>query len=440
MNFEKKIIKSIQQNLNNSISTFLYYRHLQQNYYNNNTTNVSNDAQKNQLKDLYIYLGVLAGIITFILLGYSIYKKCMEKRALREIDLENQNMELFQNSLSIRNGSSREMHNRPYSFNSPNYNYNNEIIHNMQNDDNSFEINHEERMENIRKKYGNSLLIKILLKKQIKEVVYNQALGEEFGDNCTICMDSFSINIIIYQTPCEHFFHKACFDKYLRGVKSTDKLTCPNCNQNLLICKKFLKLRLKTEKVKIDKKDINKIREKENKFDKDKIKYLEINNEEIKNNNSVMTNKNNENENNVSDSPYDIIVVKKKFQKHKDDNSHKSCKTNSDVKVENNSNKDLNANNNNNIYIPEKESKKKNIIITQNDIKEKNKDNNMKEQENIINGQNNTIINLNKKKIGFSGNGKDSKSSNSKELSSEREIFYKRATFKGLLSTPKKEN
>ena len=95
------------------------------------------DAQKNQLKDLYIYLGVLAGIIIFILVGYSFYKKCMEKKALREIEQENINMELFQNSISIRNGPSQEMH-RPYSFNNPNHNYNSDIIHNFQNNDNSF--------------------------------------------------------------------------------------------------------------------------------------------------------------------------------------------------------------------------------------------------------------------------------------------------------------
>ena len=437
MNFEYKIIKNIRQNLNNSINSFLYYRHLQLN--NNDTTKISMDAQKSQLKDLYIYLGVLAGLIIFILVGYSCYKKYMEKKALREIEQENLNMELFQNSLSMRNGPSQEMQ-RPYSFNSPNHNYNNEIIHNMQNNDNSFEFNHEERMENIRKRYGNSLLIKILLKKQIKEVVYNQALGEEIGDNCTICMENFSINIIICQTPCEHLFHKTCFDKYLKGIKSTDKLTCPNCNQNLLISKKYLKLRLKPEKVKIDKKDINKINEKENKFGKNNIKFEEINSEENKNNNSAMTNKNNENDNNLSNNPYEIIVVKKKIQKYKDDNSNKNSKVNSDIKGENNSNKDVNVNNNNNIYIPGNQSNnKKNCIIIDNGEKKQNKDNNVKEPPHIINGQNNKMIHLNKKKIELPSNGKEFRSSNSKELSSERQVIYKKTSFKGLLSTSKQE-
>ena len=437
MNFDNKIIKNIQQNLNNSINIFLYFRHLQ--LHSNDTTKMSLDAQKKQLKDLYIYLGVLAALIIFILVGYSIYKKYMEKKALREIEQENLNMELFQNSLSIRNGPSQEMQ-RPYSFNSPNHNYNNEIIHNIQDNDNSFEFNHEERMENIRKRYGNSLLIKILLKKQIKEVVYNQSLAEEFGDNCTICMDNFSINKIIYQTPCEHLFHKTCFDKYLKGIKSTDKLTCPNCNQNLLICKKFLKSRLKTEKVKIDKKDINKIREKENKFDKDNIKYEEIDNDENKNknNNSAMTNKNNENDNNLSNNPYEIIVIKKKYQKYKDDNSKRNSKVNTDIKGENNSNKDMKVNNNN-IYNPENQNNKKNCIIIENGEKKQNKDNKIEEPPNNINDQNNKMIHLNKKKIGFPRNGKES-SSYSKELSSERHVIYKKTTFKGLLSTSKQEN
>ena len=42
MNFDNKIIKNIQYNLNNSISTFLNYRHLQLN--NNDTTKIIMEA------------------------------------------------------------------------------------------------------------------------------------------------------------------------------------------------------------------------------------------------------------------------------------------------------------------------------------------------------------------------------------------------------------
>ena len=96
---------------------------------------------------------------------------------------------------------------------------------------------------------------------------------------------------------------------------------------------------------------------------------------------------------------------------------------------------------NNNIYIPENQSNKnKNCIIIENEEKKQNKDNNKEELSIIINGQNNKMIHLNKKKIGFSCNGKESSSINSKELFSEREIIYKKTTFKGLLSTSKQEN
>ena len=64
----------------------------------------------------------------------------------------------------------------------------------------------------------------------------------------------------------------------------------------------------------------------------------------------------------------------------------------------------------------------------------------MKEPSHSINGQNNKMIHLNKKKIGFPYNGKESSSSYSKELSSERQAIYKKATLKGLLSTSKQEN
>ena len=67
-------------------------------------------------------------------------------------------------------------------------------------------------------------------------------MGLEYGDNCTICVNNFIDNMEIYRTPCEHIFHKDCFNKYLKKINKKNKLICPNCNQNLLINKKFLKL------------------------------------------------------------------------------------------------------------------------------------------------------------------------------------------------------
>ena len=49
------------------------------------------------------------------------------------------------------------------------------------------------------------------------------------------------------------------------------------------------------------------------------------------------------------------------------------------------------------------------------------------------------MIHFNKKKIGVPCNRKES-SSYSKELNSERQVIYKKTTFKGLLSSSKQEN
>ena len=294
MNYSKiittNIIFILRQLNNEETSTF------------NKTSN--NDTQKEQLRDLYIYIAVLVVIIISILGGYALYRKCVEKRALQEIEREYQLMIMnLLNSASSQLSSSHE-DKRPHSYNNinPNYiqNYINEI--GIQNNDNSIDFNYEERMEKIRKKFGNSIVIKCLLKKQIEEIQYTKNIGEDIGDICTICMENFVEHILISKTPCEHIFHKKCFDTYLKGVQKKDKLLCPNCNQNLLINKKYLKLRTKTKMIEIKQKINNNkdIKESENNF---------------KNKNSIMTNKNEENI--VSSDNNEIIFIKKRNSKGK---------------------------------------------------------------------------------------------------------------------------
>ena len=228
---------------------------------------------KKQITELLIYLTILFSIIIVILLGYSLYKKYLENKALREILRENANYENIQNSISAASQDERNI----YSFNYKIYDKNNKYIgselesNNTVN--NSFDYNHEERLEKIRKKYGNKMIIKILIKQYIEKVIYNKNLGLEYGDNCTICVNNFLENIEIYRTHCEHIFHKECLNKYLKKVSKKNKLTCPNCNQNLLINKKFLKHRNENEKIKIKNKKIN-----------IKIQNLNININQIQNN------------------------------------------------------------------------------------------------------------------------------------------------------------
>ena len=231
------------------------------------------ENQKKQITELLIYLTILFSIIIVILVGYSLYKKYLEKKALREILRENANYENIQNSISAASQDERNI----YSFNYKIYDKNNKYIgselesNNAVN--NSFDYNHEERLEKIRKKYGNKMIIKILIKQYIEKVIYNKNLGLEYGDNCTICVNNFLENIEIYRTHCEHIFHKECLNKYLKKVSKKNKLTCPNCNQNLLINKKFLKHRNENEKIKIKNKKI-----------KIKIQNLNININQIQNN------------------------------------------------------------------------------------------------------------------------------------------------------------
>ena len=231
------------------------------------------ENQKKQITELLIYLTILFSIIIVILLGYSLYKKYLEKKALREILRENANYENIQNSISAASQDERNI----YSFNYKIYDKNNKYIgselESNNSVNNSFDYNHEERLEKIRKKYGNKMIIKILIKQYIEKVIYNKNLGLEYGDNCTICVNNFLENIEIYRTHCEHIFHKECLNKYFKKLSKKNKLTCPNCNQNLLINKKFLKHRNENEKIKIKNKKIN-----------IKIQNLNININQIQNN------------------------------------------------------------------------------------------------------------------------------------------------------------
>ena len=230
--------------------SFYNLRYLDQN--NNQQSQVKNEQQrkenqKKQLYELFIYLSILIGLIVIILGGYNIYKKYVEKQVLREINRENNN---YNNHHSISAASQEERN--AYSFNAKVYNkYKASEIESYNEPNNSFDFNHEERMEKIRKKYGNKMIIKILLKQQIENVIYDKNMGLEYGDNCTICVNNFIDNMEIYRTPCEHIFHKDCFNKYLKKINKKNKLICPNCNQNLLINKKFLKLRQEAEKIKV---------------------------------------------------------------------------------------------------------------------------------------------------------------------------------------------
>ena len=387
-----------------------------------------NNSQKNQLTELFIYVGILIGLIVIILGGYAIYKYYLEKQALREILRENQNYNNFlYNSISGASEQERQV----YSFNNNNiYNkYKGSEVESYNQQNNSFDYNHEERLENIRKKYGNKMLIKILIKQQIEEVIYDKNLGLEYGDNCTICVNNFIENMEIYKTPCEHFFHKDCLNKYLKKLKKKSKLTCPNCNQNLLVNKKFLKLRHENKKIKI--KD-NKITIKNNNLDNFRYDKKDIlfDNSNISTNFKNAKKKNNkENKTILKKDNDEIFIVRKRKVDITKNVRHSATVENKYV----------------NIYSPSQSLNKKKKQIDNNKKEEEisiydpNNDANEGKKGNELNDKNNSetnidIFNLNINKDKRNKNDKvknifsnieneDSKNQNYKELNSKREFI-----------------
>ena len=321
---------------NINLSLILYiFRKLDEAGGNNQTSSSNNKSQ--QLKELYIYIAALVGIIIIILVGYALYRKCVERKVLQSLEQEYQ--ELIYNILNSMSSqiSSSLQNSQPRSYNgNPNYTNNFDIGSENINSENDY---HEERLENLRKKYGNRILIKCLLKKQIENIEYNKNLEENYGDKCTICMDGFKIGENIYKTPCEHIFHIKCFDKYLKGINKRDKLICPNCNQNLLMNKKFIKLRAQKGEFK-NQKIINKV----------------DNGKEIIINNSIKINELNQiekdREKDKEKEKAEIVFIKR---------------------IARNTNREITINKAENIYNPIK--LRKSEVLEKDDIKNKNKKN-----------------------------------------------------------------
>ena len=341
------------------------------------------ENQKKQLYELFIYIAILLGIIIIILGGYNLYKKYVEKQAMNAINTENRNILNYNNSISAASQEERQV----YSYNAKvNSKYIGSEIESNNAQNNSFDYNHEERMEKIRKKYGNKMLIKILIKQQIECVIYDKNLGLEYGDICTICVNNFLENIEIYRTPCEHIFHKDCFNKYLKKINKKNKLTCPNCNQNLLINKKFLKLRhekIKIKKLKKEKESVNNIE-----TDKKELSDLEI----ISTNNKNMENFNLE-DNTIINKNKDILFILKKRKIDIPQNIKRSATY---VNI-------YNLNKNLEIKKEEKKNKEEEIYISNSNLGDdniENKKDNISSLniEDIDNTKNENILNLNIKK------------------------------------------
>ena len=463
----KCLVKNFLQiiTISNYIHQKVFYnlRYLDQN--NNQQSQDKNEQQrkknqKKQLNELFIYLSILIGLIVIILGGYNIYKKYVEKQVLREINRENDS---YNNHHSISAASQEERN--AYSFNAKVYNkYKASEIESYNEQNNSFDFNHEERMEKIRKKYGNKMIIKILIKQQIENVIYDKNMGLEYGDNCTICVNNFIDNMEIYRTPCEHIFHKDCFNKYLKKINKKNKITCPNCNQNLLINKKFLKLRQEAEEIKF-----KKIKIKYNKDNKntDFENVLNINNIEtdkkqiLENENFSTSNadknikdnikeEDNENETIPKKDNQDTIFIVKKRKINISQNMKKSATT--DKKYFNiynpNENKEINKLKKNKkeedeIYIYNKDDNDVEIIkenININPLNSIDVGNNKKNENNLLNlnvRDKKKKLSLGKIKFSDVENEINNKNISSKEFNSNRQFVNNKLTFSDIIESQK---
>ena len=156
--------KNVSLNITLSLISQMY-RILEEDTSSNSDNQTSaEENKKRQLRELYIYIAVLAGIIIIILVGYALYRKCVERKALQQLELEYQAM-IFNIINNNSEFSSSFENSHPKS-----YNGNPEIPENEMRSEYSESDNHEERIESLRKKYGNRVLIKCLLKKQIETI------------------------------------------------------------------------------------------------------------------------------------------------------------------------------------------------------------------------------------------------------------------------------
>ena len=349
-NIKNRLLKLLSFTQKIYITKSFSYRFLEESSENSQQ---KEDIQKNQIHELLIYLSVLFGIIIIILVGYSLYKKYLEKKAIREILAENENYITIQNSISAASQEERQVN----SFNGKIYT-NKNIVSELEsnNSNNSFDYNHEERLEKIRTKYGNKMVIKILIKQYIEKVIYNKNLGLEYGDICTICINNFLDNMEIYRTPCEHIFHKDCLNKYLKKINKKNKLTCPNCNQNLLINKKFLKLRHENENEGMKLKNKNKKKYK-------KIETINININKLENSININNIDNIETDKkHIIDVDDVLTTVKNNFE----NNIINKC-NNINININNNNNDSFNDDNNEIILVKKRknDSNKKHSMTIQ---------------------------------------------------------------------------
>ena len=88
----------------------------------------------------------------------------------------------------------------------------------------------KKRLDKKNKKNLDENLFKILEK--AKHLINNdEDLDESDYEQCSICLETIKNNDIVREiNKCKHCFHIGCADKWFE-----EKITCPNCRQDIRI-------------------------------------------------------------------------------------------------------------------------------------------------------------------------------------------------------------
>ena len=118
--------------------------------------------------------------------------------------------------------------------------------------------------------YGLKYIFLFLKEKIFLSCKYNQKIDrlKDCG-NCSICLNSFNLNDLIFITLCNHVYHNKCMSEYLKliikGINPGERdfenfhnyFRCPNCKEYLFINKNFIQqnknnIRIYNEKINND--------------------------------------------------------------------------------------------------------------------------------------------------------------------------------------------
>ena len=75
-----------------------------------------------------------------------------------------------------------------------------------------------------------------LIASKLKKLKFKQSKHKANQDSCCVCVDDFSPDCMVRETPCNHLFHDECLMKWVETkIKAGDAADCPFCRTELKI-------------------------------------------------------------------------------------------------------------------------------------------------------------------------------------------------------------